>query len=287
MRTASAALTAHLDSLRAGDGTAIIADLYTFTLRNGRVLAYTNADVSVDWNGVTFLANSVLVDGLRYRCSVGLDVDQQQITIAAHESDTVGGVPFLQALRNGIFDGCRVARERAFLAGWGMPPIGTILLFKGRIGTIDRIGRTKAELTVNSDLVLLDVEIPRNIYTPSCTHVLYDSGCGLTKEAYGQPGTAEEGSTTTVIVWSGAAGTYKQGTLSFTSGVNSGLTTTIKDASGSALMLAYPLLVAPSVGDTFTVYQGCDHTQVTCAGKFDNLVNFRGFPYIPPPTHAI
>ena len=48
----------------------------------------------------------------------------------------------------------------------------------------------------------------------------------------------------------------------------------------------YPLPFAPAPGDTFNVAFGCDHTQATCQSKFNNLVNFRGFPYVPPPQLA-
>jgi hypothetical protein len=30
----------------------------------------------------------------------------------------------------------------------------------------------------------------------------------------------------------------------------------------------------------------CDHTLSTCTTKFNNLANFRGFPFIPPPTFS-
>ncbi len=286
MRSASSALIAQLNALRAGDAPALVADLYTFTLRTGLVLTYTNADLPIMWNSYTYLANSMLVDGLRFKCAAGLDVDQQQITIIARPTDTISGVPFLQALRNGVFDGCNIQRERAFLTAWNVAPIGAVILFKGRIGTIDRIGRTTAEITVNSDLVLLDIDMPRNIYAPNCQHVLYDSGCGLDKEAFGADGAAGGGSTASVINWSSSSIAYKQGTMTFASGANSGVAATIKDATSSALFLGYPLLHVPVVGDVFTAYQGCDHTRATCMSKFDNLLNFRGFPYIPPPTTA-
>jgi Phage conserved hypothetical protein BR0599 len=48
-----------------------------------------------------------------------------------------------------------------------------------------------------------------------------------------------------------------------------------------------PLQSSPNAGDAFTVYQGCDHTPGTCQSKFNNLANFRGFPYVPPPQMAI
>ena len=55
---------------------------------------------------------------------------------------------------------------------------------------------------------------------------------------------------------------------------------------GVSYSLMYPLPFAPATGDAFTVAFGCDHTQATCQGKFNNLANFRGFPYVPPPQLA-
>ncbi len=288
MKSASPALVAYINIVRAQrDAPLLMADCFTFSLLSGLVLTYTNADVPIALNGYSYVANSVLVDGLNYKCAVGLDVDQQKITISARPLDTIGGVPFLQALRNGVLDGCEITRERVFLTAWNAPPLGSVLLFKGRVATIDSLGRTTAEITVNSDLALLDIQIPRNLYSPACVHVLFDSGCGLVKNVYGANGAVGAGTTNLSIAWSGASAAYAQGTIVFTSGVNGGISANVKSASSTALTLAYPLLNAPAVGDTFTAYQGCDHSMATCKAKFNNLANFRGFPFIPPPTYAI
>jgi uncharacterized phage protein (TIGR02218 family) len=53
------------------------------------------------------------------------------------------------------------------------------------------------------------------------------------------------------------------------------------------ILARLPLQSPPAAGDTFTVYFGCDHTPGTCRSKFNNLANFRGFPYVPPPQMAI
>lgn len=161
-------------------------------------------------------------------------------------------------------------------------------MFKGRIGTIDHVGRTAALITVNSDLVLLDINMPRNVYSPACQHVLYDSGCGLVKSAFGTAGTVGAGSTNSVINWSGASANFNQGTVVFSSGANGGVSANVKCAvAGVSLTLSYPLLNAPAAGDAFTAYWGCDHTHATCANKFNNLANFRDFPFIPSPTYAL
>ncbi|MCX8254020.1 MAG: phage BR0599 family protein [Beijerinckiaceae bacterium] len=87
--------------------------------------------------------------------------------------------------------------------------------------------------------------------------------------------------------WSGAAAVHTQGTITFTSGANAGVSATVKSvAAGASLTLAYPLQAAPAPGDAFTVYQGCDHRLTTCQSQFANQANFRGFPFVPPPTVA-
>ena len=188
MRAYTGTLAAYLNALRAStDAQALVADCFTFTLLTGAVLTYTNGDLPVMLNGYVYASNSILVDGLRVKCTTGLSVDQQQITIAARQTDTIGGIPFLQAMRNGVLDGAEIQRERAFLRSWSVSdlaaPIGSVILFKGRIGTVDSIGRTSAEITVNSDLVLLDLDMPRNLYAPNCQHVLYDFGLRNLSEA--------------------------------------------------------------------------------------------------------
>jgi uncharacterized phage protein (TIGR02218 family) len=291
MKPASSALISYLNAARASpDVPLYMADCFTFTLRSGLILRYTNVDVSFSYSGNSYLGNTILVHGLKYKASVGLEVDQQQITVAARATDTVsGGAPFLQALRDGTFDGCEIERDRIFFSDHiGGTAVGSVTLFKGRLGTVDQIGRTSAKLTVNSDLVLLDIDMPRNVYQPTCLHTLYDTGCTLVKNAYGTAGTVGSGSTASVINWSGANLNFQQGSITFTSGVNVGVTATVGSvAAGASLVLIYPLQSVPAAGDGFTVYYGCDHTPGTCSGKFGNLANFRGFPYVPPPQTAI
>jgi len=291
MKPAPTALISYLNAARASpDAQLLMADAFLFSLQGGATLAYTNIDVTFTYAGVTYLANSILVDGLKYKAAVGLEADQQQITVAARSTDTIsGGAPFLQALRDGSFDGCEIVRYRVFFSDrLGGTVIGAAMLFKGRLGTIDEIGRTSAKLTVNSDLVLLDIDMPRNMYQPTCLHTLYDPGCTLQKSDFKFSDIVGAGSTASIIYWPGANASFAQGTITFNTGVLAGVTATVGSVvNGSSLNLINPLQSVPAPGDRFTVYFGCDHTLTTCQAKFNNLVNFRGFPYVPPPQMAI
>ena len=65
-------------------------------------------------------------------------------------------------------------------------------------------------------------------------------------------------------------------------GLNNGIRMEVKThGTSGALQLQLPMPFAVQVGDTFTIVPGCDHTKATCKAKFNNVVNFRGFSYVP------
>lgn len=292
MKSASPALVSYLNAVRGYvDGQLVQADAFLFLTRLGAQYAYTNSDVTFAFGGITYLGNNILISGLKYRATIGLDVDQQDITVAARADHTVGGVPFLQALREGVFDGAEITRTRFFWTDYvGGNAVDTtgVIMFKGRVGAIGDVGRTSAKISVNSDLVLLDIDYPRNLYQPSCLHTLYDSGCTLSASAFTTAGTVGAGATASVIPWTGANANFVQGVLTFTSGVNDGVSATVGSAiAGTSLSLIYPLPTVPAAGDTFNVAYGCDHTLATCKAKFNNSANYRAFNYVPPPQMAL
>lgn len=77
------------------------------------------------------------------------------------------------------------------------------------------------------------------------------------------------------------AGWFNNGILTFTSGVNDGYLFEIKTWDGTTLELYLPMQYEPSPGDTFTIEPGCDHTVGDCFNKFNNIINFRGEPFMP------
>src|SRR5262249_43885351 len=153
--------------------------------------------------------------------------------------------------RQGLFDGCEVQRDRVFFSDvLGGSVVGGVTLFRGRVAAVGQIGRTSATFSVASDLILLDIELARNSYQATCVHTLFDSGCGLVKNAFGTNGSVAGGSTASVINWAAADAKYKQGSVTFTSGAANGVSATVKDvAAGTSLSLAYPLDAVPAAGD--------------------------------------
>lgn len=284
MKTANAGLISLLNS-----GQFVMADLLTLTTVGGTVYRYTSADKNIPYDGNTFSANGVRFKRGRTRLVVGVEVDELDLTFYAKSDDLLDGVPFLHAVHNRALDGAEVLLERGFAPTWNDPVTGTLIMFGGRCGPFE-LGRAGgARVKVKSDLTLLNIKIPRNMYQPSCLHTLYDTGCGLTKASFAAATTAASGSTKQTLNCglAQAAGWFDQGTITFTSGANSGVSRNVKSYTPGVVTLSYPLPSLPSIGDGFTAYPGCDKKQATCSSKFSNLTNFRGFPYVPVPETVL
>jgi hypothetical protein len=77
---------------------------------------------------------------------------------------------------------------------------------------------------------------------------------------------------------------FRWGSLGFQNGDNEDVKAQIIDFdySTGVVTLLKPLPFAPSVGDRGFITPGCDKTlgDAGC-GRFDNKINFQGFPYVP------
>jgi hypothetical protein len=138
------------------------AECFTLTLLGGTVLRYTNFDVPVWLNGNYFAANGVRIQGLKYKQTTGVDIDEQEIDLIYGSADNLLGVQWAQAIRNHVLDGCYVQRDRAFFdtsTKWLDPVIGAtaaggVTLFRGRVADITAVGRTTAQINLKSDLAV-------------------------------------------------------------------------------------------------------------------------------------
>lgn len=277
------ATTPLLDLLNSGIHFAM-ADLFAFELVGGGVQRYTGADIDLVWAANRY--RSVAIRRSKIREQIGVNVDELTVEMSPG-AELVNGVAMIHAARTGLFDGARVTLMRAFLPSWSAGITGTLLRFSGRVSEIEP-SRSMVRFLVRSDLELLDVKLPRRLYQTGCLHTLFDGGCGLTKSAFAVAGAVDGTSTTSAIDCNltQAAGYFSLGTVTFTSGANSGQSRSVKAYSPGSLVLASPLPTQPISGDTFNAYPGCDKTLSTCQTKFSNKPNFRGHPYIPKPETA-
>lgn len=265
-----------------------MADLYTITLKSGTALRYTTWDANLTVLGNTFLTGPPNIARSAIEEKLGMDVATLEITIEASLTDTLNGMPILQAIGQGFFDGAAFRIDRLFMDS-ASNQIGTVVRFSGFIGALDELTRSSAKLTVNAGTAYLSMQLPALILQPGCTNTLFDARCGLAKTSFADSLVVQAGSTANKIITTSARpdGYFDNGRLVFTSGPNNGLVKAVRQYMGGMMSFNSPLPFAPSAGDAFTAYPGCDKTQATCTTKFSNLVNFEGFPYVPAPETAI
>ncbi|MBW8029189.1 MAG: DUF2163 domain-containing protein, partial [Ferrovum sp.] len=149
----------------------VMADLFTITLaRTGQNLRFTNADRPVWWNNTFYDPYSLAIDGLQFKKSVGLSVDEQTITLSATRDRLINNRPWFDEIADGLLDHAEIRRERVFAPDWNSPPVGSVILFDGIVSTIDSLTATQCQLKVKSYLSLLNQPMPRNSWQTSCLH---------------------------------------------------------------------------------------------------------------------
>lgn len=263
------------------------ADVYTVTLLGGQVLRWSGTDVPLTLNGHTYALGPGITRN-RLRWVVGVEVSTLDLTLTdiqtAGAGTSINGVPLLAFIRARGLYGARVQLDRVFWGALDAGPVGALQWFTGRVGETD-LDRYAARLTVKSDIELLDVMVPRDVYQPGCLNTLYDSQCGVNRSGRIVSGAAAGASNVSRISFphalAQASGYFSLGVVTFTAGPNAGISRTVKTHSASTLTVLQPWPFAVSDGDAFTIYPGCDKSLSTCEGTFANRLRFRGQPFIP------
>jgi uncharacterized phage protein (TIGR02218 family) len=125
----------------------------------------------------------------------------------------------------------------------------------------------------------------RRAYSRSCPHLLYGADCRASQLSFVESLTAEAIDASGFVITSGIAGTFPAGyfaggkiNLEISPGVieRRGIRTHV----GDLLTMTHPIS-AMVPGDIFSAWPGCNKTREVCVGRFNNILNYGGFPYIP------
>lgn len=248
----------------------------------GPSLGFTDHDRSIGFAGVEYEASSGF-EASGVERELGLSIDNATAT-GALQSDRITETDILK----GRFDGATIEQ---WLVDWTTPE-DRLLTFKGEIGDIKRSGALfEVELRGLSEK--LNRSFGRK-FLHVCDAELGDQRCGvdLTGADFHIETTVIEArgprSFLCVDVGAFGGGGFASGRLTWSSGANAGQAARIRSGarqSGGVLVeLDRDLIDPPALGDGFSATVGCDKRKSTCLGKFNNLNNFRGFPYMPGET---
>lgn len=160
------------------------------------------------------------------------------------------------------------------------------LIFRGAIGqcSINRSGLATLEAR---SILTLGRGFLSERFCQQCRADLYDARCKVVKESFSASATVASVSgqfkfTVTTLPDARATGTwYDLGQAVITSGTGEGTPFQIKTwTSGTLTVEAMtPIDELLDVGDTLTLYAGCNKSSTTCRDKFSNMINYRGEEY--------
>jgi len=260
-------------------GATSVCRCWRLVRRDGTTIGFTDHDQPLVFDNVTFDANS----GMSARAleqSTGLSVDNSE-ALGVLNSASVSEAD----ISAGRYDSAQVT---AWLVNWS-DVSQRLVLFRGSIGEIQRsAGSFQAELRGLSEALN---QPQGRIYQKSCGAVLGDQACGFDLNT---PGFFAEVAVETerdgkFFDFSGlgsfADRWFEKGRFRVQSGAAAGLIGLIKNdrltGASREVELWETLRADIAAGDMVHLQAGCDRRLGTCRVKFDNLLNYQGFPAIP------
>ena len=273
MRTISADIAASL----AAEATTL-CHCWRLLRRDGSVLGFTDHDIDLAFSGTIYRAASGL-ERAQGESALGLAVSGGDVS-GALSSDALSEAD----LSSGLFDSASV---EIWLVDWSDPARRLLM----DVATLGEIRRSDNAFTAELRSLAHRFDEERGSrFQRDCMADLGDTRCKVSLDpAWRSIGTiiAVEQSGALLVQLDSvfAAGTFTDGRLTLTSGTAAGVTFTIKlheeHATGVRLVPWTPANAPLASGDHFFVLAGCDKSARTCAEKFGNIANFRGFPHIP------
>lgn len=260
--------------------TTTICRAWTIRRADGLTLGFTDHDAGLGFDGIAFrpdhgMSARALVQG------AGLSVDNSEAE-GALSDDAITE----RDLMAGRWDGARLTMWEV---DWSDPDKRR-LVFAGSLGEVSRAGGAfRAELRGLSE--------PLNAaqgraYHPRCSARLGDAACGVDLTGPGLQASCEVEGCEEGRLFRFASfpafdtGWFERGALRVLDGAAEGLSGVVKNdialpGGGREIELWQGLGITPQPGDRIRLTAGCDKRGVTCRLKFDNYLNFRGFPHLP------
>lgn len=179
----------------------------------------------------------------------------------------------------GIYD---YAEVEVFLVNYEDLDAGRMILKRGKLGEV-----TLSKQMFHAEIRGLTQHLSQTIgkiYSPTCQAILGDSFCKVnlaTCIMKSQVTKIIDKQTFVAKSLTQKAGYFAGGEVKWLSGNDIGTKMEIKEFDNSMVTLVLPMGSDIEIGDQFSIVAGCDKSRETCISKFNNILNFRGFPDVP------
>jgi len=274
MKTLSPQFAAHLAS-----GATTLCWCWRLTRRDGTHLGFTDHDRQLIFDGTTFEAASGFTAS-EIKDTVGLAVDNLEVTSAITSDALVEA-----DLAAGYYDDAAV---EIFRVNWSDPAQRALM----RSGSLGEVRRSGIAFSAEVRGLAHYLQQPKGrLFQYTCDASLGDARCAVNAKAptFQGLGTVLAVTSARQFAASGlasfATGWFTRGLLTFTSGAAVGQQIEVKSHTMTAGTVSIELWSAARLpliaNQTFVITAGCDKHLRTCASKFANAANFRGFPHMP------
>lgn len=269
MKTVGASLKTHLA------GTSLsVCTLWKVTRTDAQVFGFTDNSRDVVYSGVTYQAGTGHTPSA-IKTSSTLAVDNLEVE-SVLDSATITEAD----IEGGLWD---FADVEIMIVNYRDLTMGHMLLRKGTLGDI-KTGRTRFVAELRGMMQPLQQTTGR-VYAPGCDATFGDTRCGANAASYTVTGSVTTATSARVFTDSTRAeadGYFDGGLLTWTGGDNNTYQMEVKTSTAAGVItLQQAMPHATVIGDTYSLVAGCDKLRATCISKFNNLVNFRGFPDVP------
>ncbi|QGM96329.1 DUF2163 domain-containing protein [Methylocystis parvus] len=246
--------------------------------RDGVIMGFTDHDRDLAFGDVTYRANTGL-SASQIESMLGFGVGGAEASGALVDDGLCE-----TDLLNGLYDGASV---ETWLVDWSRLEDRALL----DVCTVGEIRRGEHVFSAELRSAAHVFDQPRGrAFQRGCAADLGDPRCRVDLDA------ASLRTTGAVVAFAGGVltldlaapfetGFFAAGALSFLSGANERVRLTIKTHRQDGLRASIAFWTPPggsiSPGDMASLVGGCDKSPGACQNKFDNIVNFRGFPHMP------
>lgn len=251
---------------------------WRITREDGVVLGFTSHDEDISYNGVTYKASTGFAP-----TAVSASGDMSVDNLDAEGILKDGGLTTAD-LRKGLYNNAAI---EVFLINYTNLKDEVFILRRGYLGEVT-YGRNGFTAEIKGLMEAYQQQVGK-VCQKTCRTNLGSKECGIYLPSFTVSGTVigikEDGTFTINAKF--ADDFFSYGIITWTGGLNAGSKMEVKKyESNGRVQLFLPMNYNVSIGDTFSIVAGCDGNATTCKKRFNNLVNFRGEPYVIGNSYA-
>ncbi len=262
------------------------AQCWKVTRLDGTVLGFTTHDQPITFGTTSYIPCGSLESSAIEMNALLKDAGSQELSGLISDSRVTA-----KDLAGGVYNGALV---EVWLFPWsnagGEIPVK---VSKGCIGSIEQ-GEAMYKADVVSDAVMLGERSLLETVTPTCRYTFGESRCTIDLATVTVTGTVTATVTPNIRINASSRvfndltnladnGYFDGGKLTWTSGDNAGQTSEIKTFLDGQFVLWDAVLNPIQIGDEYSASAGCNLTAEACKTKWNNYINFGGFPDVPGP----